>query len=707
MIAVARSFSFGRWGWLPVHVALLLGLSVAAFDRNLAQLFVANDGPTVIALSVEQMQFFGISLDLHSNVLQGLGDLSFPLNHSLLPGYWLPYLDETGRFWPVPVMAWFAVLTFLSVALVGWGRGFPPAICLSGAWVITILGFPYYSSLRIFATTGIAPDFMLLLAWVAMCDIAICRIGARGMRAAVGYFALLLAAVVTMLWVWPPALTLFVGYLAFAGIFALATGPLRQKLRTLLWGVAILAVAVAAGWAEYAAGIILDCFGSVYWQELLPMYSSDPIFAGMLFEGAISHFQAGPWLVAAAALGALGCLWERKSRLRNLAIAMLAVLVIQPVGGALVLRWPGGWSGPPPVYLEVAFWPFHGLFAAMLPLHLNRMLRRWWPSVWFAARPWLEHAAWVAAGFGLILLHLLEEPDLDRSGSYAIPPADTAITEVLTREIAVPPGSRFNGRVANVVPGEGLSLQIPYFSKLNTAVRNDHQSVGMWMKDIPTLHMYTHTITPWFYRLYRDLLTVPSDAQVRNWTNYSRYDARTFRLLGVRYVVSPVDSLPEARRRAEVAAPDVAPLHLFELEGANTSGIAARQILRVPTIEAAVAALGSPEFNLQTAVVFADLPVGGLRPVRDSEIRIERGGFHVRAHSDGNSLLVLPIEFGGCLAMTPLSGERPDVLRVDLALTGVLFNGAVDILLDQRTGPFTHPRCRMADYREFKRLQAR
>ena len=43
-------------------------------------------------------------------------------------------------------------------------------------------------------------------------------------------------------------------------------------------------------------------------------------------------------------------------------------------------------------------------------------------------------------------------------------------------------------------------------------------------------------------------------------------------------------------------------------------------------------------------------------------------------------------------------------MRVDMMMTGLLFNKHVDVRLLQSIGPFTHPRCRMEDYLDFKSL---
>ena len=75
---------------------------------------------------------------------------------------------------------------------------------------------------------------------------------------------------------------------------------------------------------------------------------------------------------------------------------------------------------------------------------------------------------------------------------------------------------------------------------------------------------------------------------------------------------------------------------------------------------------------------------------------------HLRAQSTGWTMLVLPLEYSHCLKLQVLSGEEPQLMRTDIALTGILFNQNVDVRLVSRIGLFTHPRCRWKDYKEFE-----
>ena len=112
--------------------------------------------------------------------------------------------------------------------------------------------------------------------------------------------------------------------------------------------------------------------------------------------------------------------------------------------------------------------------------------------------------------------------------------------------------------------------------------------------------------------------------------------------------------------------------------------------------------LADPAFDPRTTAVLTTLDeLPPLVPASGRSLTIERGGYRIGADSPGTSLLVLPIEYSHCLhANLTASGPTPPrLLRVNLAMAGILFNGHVEGRLTLRYGPWSS-RCRMDDWRE-------
>ena len=269
----------------------------------------------------------------------------------------------------------------------------------------------------------------------------------------------------------------------------------------------------------------------------------------------------------------------------------------------------------------------------------------------------------------------------------------------MEKEIAIKPDTIFSGRVANIMPGMDWIKQCAYFLAVNGVTGNDHQSSGLWLKHIPTLHEYSQGITPGFYRIYRRFLSSPTDTMYRSWSNFSEINIKILKLLGVRFIITSVPDIREATLRTQLKLDNYSlpSLYLHELKDANIAGISAKHIIIAKTIMEAESIMAESKFELHDAIIMSntEFSQSDLQPVSKSKLSIEKGGFHLQAESAGKTLLIVPIEFSHCLHLTPVSGIAPKIMRVDAALTGVLFNGNVDILLDNRTGPFANPRCKM------------
>ena len=82
-----------------------------------------------------------------------------------------------------------------------------------------------------------------------------------------------------------------------------------------------------------------------------------------------------------------------------------------------------------------------------------------------------------------------------------------------------------------------------------------------------------------------------------------------------------------------------------------------------------------------------------------------RGGFKVEATSTGRSILVLPIQFSNCLVPQIVAGDATaHLMRIDLALTGLVFDRAVEINVQYRQWPRAPATCQALDHQEITQL---
>jgi len=673
--------------WL-LHFALLIAFSLFAFSYNPGRLFLGNDGPMLLSLASEQIRFFSPTLDLHQNFQQGIGNLSFPVNLSIMPGYWMPFMIE-GRFTPIYIYTWWACLLFATTLLVGWNYRFERRITFGAAWLVTILSFPYLGDhLAVYQVTASSPFFIWYPFCIAVADIGVRRMGGTW-RATILYSLLVLLGIFLMIIASPVAVVLMAPLLGISFLVHFLKSQRHARLRRVTGCVLVLAACVALGWVEYVLGLVLYSSSGHFLKELLDFYEPHREFASILFQGHIKDRAFGPFLFLLATLGAVRAI--RKDTLVLPAYITLGGQMLHAGIAAQVLALSGGWSGPPPIYTELTFFPLYALFATHLIVGITN--RRIPAMAWYGA-------------IVLMVSYILITPRLDDRNmvqSYAMPPVASPIIEALM-PISVHDGKPFRGRVATIWPGK-IKEQIRYANQFNIAVLNDHQTSGLWLYDIPTLHEYNQIMTPAFYRIVRDFLTTPNDKQNRSWTNLSYADTRILGMLGVSHLISFDAAVDGAEKITQFQVSDLRPLYLHKLDKANTQGVSVDRLHYVPDLRSAIELMAMKDFGLNDAVIIekGDGQKPGLVHTVESSIQLENGSYRIRAKSEGTGMLLVPIEFSRCMDITPIKGGAYAV-RLNIALTGLVFEREMDILLSTRIGPFHHPRCRLDDHKEFKAM---
>src|SRR5690606_38517639 len=111
------------------NAAALAAFAFFAFTRNVGNLFVGLDGTYMLTIIQQQFPWMPASLGFSGNPLKGLGDMWYPTNTPLIPGYALPEAlfgaaaVGEGRFQAL-AFAVFAVELFLTTVILGRSLGF-------------------------------------------------------------------------------------------------------------------------------------------------------------------------------------------------------------------------------------------------------------------------------------------------------------------------------------------------------------------------------------------------------------------------------------------------------------------------------------------------------------------------------------------------------------------------------------------------------
>ena len=681
---------------LLLNLIALTLLSLWSFNRNPGRLLTGLDGPTLVAASKEQFTFFGMSVDLHSNILEGLGNTAPLNNFTLMPSLF----NQLGEYSPALFYTWFAIQLFISVLILGRNYKFSFRVTYVAAWLLTILFLPYFADFRVYSITETAPQCIQLILTFAITCFGIQKMGEVNWPRTIFFGAITLLGLILGFILCTVGVMLAVPMLFMLTICSFVTVQSRSEfIRKLLMGLVISSIIILAGWLHYSFGLVLDTAANIYGVEMTGLYHA-LIYVSILFHKGLLGSGAGPWLFIIATLGALFAIWK-SSILRPIAITtVIAQLIIIGSGILLVLQLHP-WNGPSPIYWEIVLLPFYALFSIYFVSQLISKI------VNISKSKWIDTAFPFAVTASLMMIFLLQQPFVDRSTSYALPPSTSPIIEILKNEVALSPNAVFKGRVANILVDKDLYEQCAYFMKVNAITGNDHQSSGLWLNNIPTLHEYNQGISPGFYRLSQRFLSNPSLNVYRNWSNFSKINLDILKLLGVRFIISTTFPIEHTKLRTKLVIRNnnesFSPLYLYEIPHTNIAGISAQHLVTVDTIQQAEDSMAARHFNLQDAVIFSNHRIDTMRlvPAVNSKLTIEKGGYHLQAESKGKTLLILPIEYSHCLNVNTFSGSVPQIMRVDIALVGVMFDRKVDMLVDNKASLFTNPRCKLQDYSEF------
>jgi hypothetical protein len=286
-----------------------------------------------------------------------------------------------------------------------------------------------------------------------------------------------------------------------------------------------------------------------------------------------------------------------------------------------------------------------------------------------------------------------------------------AFTRYLAAESGLSPGSIFRGRTANMV-GRSIHANVDWLTlheldgSINNAIGNELRLTGLHYFGIPGLFQYTPMVTPFLYVFSTRLLGLPGDKQNRNVLVLRRMDPRILRLLGVRFVVTDEDYQGDADLRATVSLQGRT-LFLYEISDANVGNYSPTEVRPAGSARAIIDRLAQSDFNPRREVIvsrFEDIP-RTLSEARNTKLQFLGSSLRIQSESDGNSVVLLPLEFSKCLQADVVQGERPRLFRADLLETGLLFEGKVDVILETKAGVFTNPACRFRDLFDARALK--
>jgi hypothetical protein len=280
-------------------------------------------------------------------------------------------------------------------------------------------------------------------------------------------------------------------------------------------------------------------------------------------------------------------------------------------------------------------------------------------------------------------------------------------------QVALGLGKKYNGSVATFT-GVRRPEKIVWMDNITTDWNlwyrsgNDLRTVGLWQYRIPTLFQANMAMTPQYFLTVSEFLSQPSDIQMRLFIAITHPNQTMLALWGVRFAIAD-QPLPFGSLRVEMPVslsdPPLynSPIRLYELAKPNLGNYSPTEIISAKSASEMLARMGRSDFDGERMVVVSDGDIPGrFVPVREASMTLIEGGLLLRAESEGDSLLVLPVQYSHC--WVPASNTQMTLFRANLMQLGVRFSGRLSSEIKFKFGPFWNSYCRRQDARDAERL---
>jgi hypothetical protein len=681
--------------------------------------------------------------------------LWFPLNPVFIPPFWSFGLtnDPTLRLYVLTLGASFSI--FVASLLFYRALGFDRVFAVCAGWLSFALVMLQDTNLL----QGI--NNVQVMAWAYVCLALLAWIGRLDVRR--GVLALVLFQGAFLAYVLGDPVWHLITLPVF-GLLALAILVGADSRRELILKVVSLAVAlgvqVVLRTYESLFYTLADTTRGVLPSEYARI-AREPSSAGLLFRGDTIELACAGLLIVGLAISRLDLLSTRPRQARLLARAAIVFYGLVTVAGLLYLystRVPAFRTG---YVLEMSY-PIAALFIAGAVWRVYCLVRpsasgasamriagNWRPLA-LAAGALAVFGAWhilnsrvtagrmsdvlVGAAGALLLVGLgwvrtavallvalalvVLQQHIDNSygphGGNVVADAPTRmqlhgndLVRQLASELSIQPGGAFRGYVEDAyqhalgVPSVGD--QLVWHWNYNWDHYGNGQTLFSWsLFNIPTISEYDPFVRPLYYLFFTRLLNNYGDQQLDNYLGATRINGRILGLMGVRYLVtnrSDTQGLPDTT--------PTGPLRVLRISDPNLGSYSPTQVINASSAAEVLSALERDGFDPRQQVVVTDgRPLPELVPAAPGELRFDRGGFRVTATSPGWSMLVLPIQFSHCYALdattTPADAQ---LLRVNLAQTGLVFHGDLAATIDFRHWPLAPPGCQAQDYADNRTLR--
>lgn len=673
------------------------------FTKNNYFLFFGLDGSYMLSISKQQFASLPLQFGLDNNLLQGIGNIWFPLNTKLLPGFISLQLFPANIAIPSAYTI-FAFELFVATLIAGNTCRLSWSTSVLAAWILPFIAFPVFGFPILYEIMMLVPNQATLILCTVIAISSFSKIGLGTTKKSIFMWTIFFFSIIYIISSQPASIIISASIITIFSFFSLLYSKNRRELNIKIFSIASYLLIFSLGPIQYVLGIFTYTAPYFFPSEFLNDRAS-PLFSSILFHGKVNSY-----FFIFSALGVVISLFDKK-RNNPTTIAMVTCMTLILVFGFLSISFVD-WRGPSPLYFEFMLWPFYALFlvkmiGSVLRLALYAKKKLLINSTEYSTRNIQCLALFI---FFPWLSLLIETPHSDIvTAKY--PPESTNITQYLQKEISLLPGNPFRGRVATFT-GITDILDRKTWIDLNTLDQklirssgNDHRMVGLWYYNIPTLLEYSPLISPAFHSFGKRFLTLPQDGQIRNIIAMRNIQIKFLQSIGVRFIVTDVQR-NDLVLRIKMSMKNHGFHYLYEIPTPNLGQYSPRHAVISTSLNETLDILNQDNFDFVNDFVTSENIQNIFVTASDVNLHYGDGFIDIKASSNGTSILALPIEFSHCLSIENNNFSKVEnrIIRINLLQTGLIFEKFLDTRIRYFTGPFNNPGCRIADSNEFKRL---
>jgi len=223
--------------------------------------------------------------------------------------------------------------------------------------------------------------------------------------------------------------------------------------------------------------------------------------------------------------------------------------------------------------------------------------------------------------------------------------------------------------------------------------------VSYWLNGVATLEENSIVTDPFYIYFFRNLFTREDDYYMTNLNFFTVPQTQLYPMLGVRKLIS------------DIPTPGSSQFVLGDTEFFQTTfgdynygQYAPTTPVEVGSAREAISVMGDPLFDPKREYLVLEGDLSQDKPLGKStgQINYDSNGIRFVGESEGITLHVLPVLFSNCLA----SEKGNTLVRVNLLLTGIMFNGKVSDKISYVGPPFRND-CLKEDIEDIQRFNLR